>query len=86
MTSIVFNTGRGYSSHGQRIAATQLADGRVQFVDIDRGINHVTKHGCELTQAAVMRAYDACAYGEFVDYAAYVATRRALETLAQSSI
>jgi hypothetical protein len=86
MKFISFNTGRGYTVHGQRIAATQLTDGRVQFVDIDRGINHVTQNECELTQAAVMRAYDACDYGTYVDYAAYAATRRELEVLAQSSI
>jgi len=55
---ISFNTGRGYTEHGQRIAAMQLNDGRVVFVDVDRGIRYVTAERCELTQRAVMRAYD----------------------------
>ena len=55
---LAFNTGRGYTTHGQRIAATQLDDGRVLFVDIDRNIEYVTAEPCPLTQAAVMAAYD----------------------------
>jgi S-methylmethionine-dependent homocysteine/selenocysteine methylase len=55
---ISFNTGRGYTEAGQRIAATQLDDGRVVFVDVDRGIRYATAAPCELTQRAIMRAYD----------------------------
>lgn len=86
MPTIVFNTHRKYSEHGQRIAATKLADGRVQFVDVDRNINHVTKYECELTRAAVMTAYDNSEYGTTSDYNAYAVTRQALEALAHSSI
>ena len=53
-----FNTARHYTVGGQRIAAMQLDDGRVVFVDIDRGINYVTSEPCELCQRAIMRAYD----------------------------
>jgi hypothetical protein len=55
---ISFNTGRGYTEAGQRIAATQLDDGRVLFVDIDRGIEYVTSAPCDFNQRAIMRAYD----------------------------
>ena len=53
-----FNTGRGYTEHAQRIAATQLDTGRVVFVDVDRGLCYVTNEPCELSQRAIMRAYD----------------------------
>ena len=86
MNTIVFNTRREYTKHGQRIAATKLADGRVQFVDVDRNVNHVTKYECELTRAAVMSAYDNCEYGTTSDYNAYATTRQALEALAHSLI
>ena len=58
MKIIAFNTGRGYTAHGQRIAATQLSDGSVAFCDIDRGIDYITTGPCDLTQSAVMSAYD----------------------------
>lgn len=58
MKIIAFNTKRLYSDHGQRIAATQLADGSVAFMDIDRGIDYITTGPCDLTQSAVMAAYD----------------------------
>lgn len=83
MKAIHWNTGRGYSAHGQRMAATQLADGRVQFVDIDRNIDHVTANECDLTVAAVMRAYDHCEYGTRYDYPDYAVTLRELEKVAQ---
>ncbi len=57
--TISFNTGRPYSADGQRIAAGQLDDGRVLFVDLDRRLSYVTATPCELEPAAVMRAYDA---------------------------
>lgn len=56
--TIAFNTGRGYTDKGQRIAATKLECGRVLFVDIDRGITYATAAPCELTQRDVMTAYD----------------------------
>jgi hypothetical protein len=58
MKIITWNTGRLYSDKGQRIAATQLNDGRVMFVDIDRGLEYVTAKPCELGQSAVMACYD----------------------------
>ena len=39
--TIVFNTGRQYSSNGQRIAAMQLDNGAIAFVDIDRGLDYL---------------------------------------------
>lgn len=72
MKTISFNTGRGYSAKGQRIAAGQLECGRVLFIDIDRGLDYVTAEPCELSQRAVMRAYDydstTSAYGIIPDY------------------
>lgn len=56
---IAFNTGRPYSADGQRIAARQLDDGRVLFVDLDRRLRYATATPCELEPAAIMRAYDA---------------------------
>lgn len=71
---IAWNTGRGYSAHGQRIAATMLEDGRIAFVDVDRHISGVTREafmGRDETpvnrrrlQAFVMRDYDNCAYDD----------------------
>jgi len=58
MNIISFNTGRGYTAHGQRIAATQLDDGSVAFCDIDRGIDYITTGPCDLTKSDVMAAYD----------------------------
>ena len=40
--SAAWNTGRGYSRAGQRIAVKVLSDGRVAFYDIDRMIDGVT--------------------------------------------
>jgi hypothetical protein len=54
---IIFNTHRMYSSAGQRIAATQV-DGKTYFVDKDRMIGGVFIEPVELTQRAVMQAYD----------------------------
>lgn len=56
--TIAFNTGRPYSADGQRIAARQLKDGHVFFVDATRNLYYVTDTPCELEPAAVMRAYD----------------------------
>ena len=62
-----FNTGRWYSTKGQRIAAIEV-DGpfdlfdfdstqHVLFVDYDRGITGKIDF-CELTEDDIMRAYD----------------------------
>jgi hypothetical protein len=56
--TLSFNTGRLYTEHGQRIGAARLADGTVAFDDVDRGLYYVTTGPCELSQAAIMRAYD----------------------------
>ena len=58
MSIIRFNTGRMYGADGQRIAATQLSDGRVVFEDVTRGIHYVTQAPCSLEQSAIMSAYD----------------------------
>jgi len=57
-TLLTFNTGRAYTDAGQRIAARKLDDGRVLFVDVDRGIEYVTAEPIELTPRDVMAAYD----------------------------
>lgn len=55
---ITWNTGRYYTEHGQRIAATMLDDGTtVYFVDTDRGIDGHIPNGT-LQRDAIMRAYD----------------------------
>lgn len=57
---IAWNTGRGYSEHGQRIGAV-LVDHLIYFADIDRGIFGVIDADeveVELTPMGVMRAYD----------------------------
>lgn len=58
MAVLSFNSGRFYSSHGQRIAAKQLPDGRVAFLDLDRNIDGITLDKVTLSQASVMYAYD----------------------------
>jgi len=58
MTNILtFNTGWKYSKSGQRIAAT-IHDGKVYFVDHDRGIEGVLRHAVPLMSSAIMDAYD----------------------------
>lgn len=73
MKTLTFNTCRRYTEHGQRIAATKLDDGRVLFVDIDRGIDYVSAEPIELTARAVMAAYDydrtGSVYAALPDYA-----------------
>ena len=57
--TLAFNTGRQYSSAGQRIAAGLLNDGGILFVDIDRGLEYLIPAGvANFTQAAIMAAYD----------------------------
>lgn len=61
MTTIRFNTGRGYTSAGQRIVATLHEDGVVTFFDHDRKVDGEFKlplH-CRLNQVEVMHHYDA---------------------------
>lgn len=57
---LAFNTGRGYSKHGQRIAAVRLHGGKVAFVDIDRGLQYVTTvtTSKEVSEEFVMHCYD----------------------------
>jgi hypothetical protein len=57
--TLVFNTGRQYSEAGQRIAAAQLDDGSILFVDIDRGLEYLIAPGAaRFNQASIMGAYD----------------------------
>lgn len=57
--TLVFNTGRQYSEAGQRIAAAQLDDGSILFVDIDRGLEYLIAPGAaRFTQDSIMGAYD----------------------------
>lgn len=64
MNIITWNTNRWYGEHGQRMAATQLADGAILFTDIDRGIDGIIKphevsgHALRLDKSSVMYAYD----------------------------
>lgn len=85
---IVFNTGRLYSDRGQRIAAERLPCGRVCFVDVDRHLDYVTAAPCNLTQHAVMRAYDhndtISIYEAVPDFDARRTLIAELETLARS--
>jgi hypothetical protein len=56
-----FNTNRGYSANGQRIAWTQLASGNIAMVDIDRGLDYVLAHRADIppTNGTVLALYDA---------------------------
>lgn len=77
MKTLTFNTGREYTQHGQRIAATQLESGHVVILDLDRHIDVVFPVGVELTQSDIMWAYDrnmyttphaiGMSYGEYSD-------------------
>lgn len=58
MKILKFNTQRGYTPDGQRIAATQLESGHVIMVDIDRHVDILFPVGVELTQTDIMQAYD----------------------------
>lgn len=64
MNIITWNTGRKYTANGQRIIATRLENGCVAFYDVDRMIAGVTHEACDLTQHAVMSAYDANKYAD----------------------
>ena len=81
---LIFNTGRLYSEHGQRIAARQFHDG-VLFVDIDRGLDGHIVMG-RLTQERIMLGYDNNhhrPYIQGVSHAEYWAACRELEAAAQ---
>lgn len=56
----VWNTGRKYTVHGQRIAAIKMADSRVAFVDLDRQISGITIFECpdDNLKDFVMKEYD----------------------------
>ena len=86
METISFNTGRGYSAKGQRIAAKRIGD-RVIFVDVDRGLDYVTSGSCELTQRDIMRAYDhnetESIYSVIPDYSLRQSVINELEELAK---
>lgn len=69
----VWNTGRGYTANGQRIAAAALSDKSVIFADVDRGIrgkllDHIPEIYAGRLETAdglkkvVMEAYDANCY------------------------
>jgi hypothetical protein len=58
MKILKFNTQREYTADGQRIVATQLDNGHVIMVDIDRHVDILFPVGVELTQADIMQAYD----------------------------
>lgn len=58
MQDLIFNTGRTYTEHGQRIVARRLESGAIAMLDIDRGIDYLLPPSTKLTPADVMRAYD----------------------------
>jgi len=63
MKTIHFNTGRKYTTNGQRITATLHDDGIVTFYDHDRMIDGefamaAFPYAQDLTWAEVMAAYD----------------------------
>lgn len=58
METITFQTGRDYTEHGQRIAATRIESGEIIIVDIDRHLDVMLPAGVELTQSDIMQAYD----------------------------
>ena len=69
MNRIVFNTGRGYTKEGQRIAAQEVEGGFVA-VDADRGIylfvqDVLGERWTPITQQEVMTAYDRNWYADW---------------------
>jgi hypothetical protein len=58
MKILAFQSGREYTEHGQRIAATQLESGHIILVDVDRHLDVMLPVGVEFTQADIMWAYD----------------------------
>ncbi len=94
---ISFNTGREYSSCGQRIAAVKLSTGNIAFVDHDRGLDGVTPPVDALIDEKkypefVMRHYDNgtaapldCLSGSMGNPDNYYAMRSALRAAAESA-
>jgi hypothetical protein len=64
--TIVFNTGRRYSSHGQRIADIQLDNGAIAVVDIDRVLDYLIPADfspwVKFDQASILSIYDKYSY------------------------
>jgi hypothetical protein len=59
MTIHAFNTGRGYTAKGQRIAWTVLSTGNAAMLDIDRGIDYILIKGeYAWSNQSVLHAYD----------------------------
>lgn len=58
MQVLKFNTNREYSKNGQRIIATQLDNGHIIMVDLDRHIDIMLLAGVDFNQADIMQAYD----------------------------
>jgi len=89
MQSIKFNTGRSYSTNGQRIAASLQDNGDIVFNDIDRSICGIIRAGgltledvitlnC-FTQRAIMESYDK---NEYTDISGDWELRKALADIA----
>lgn len=55
---IAFKTGREYTEHGQRIAATKLESGHIVMLDIDRHIDLMLPAQIDFNQSDIMWAYD----------------------------
>jgi hypothetical protein len=62
MKTLTFKTGRAYTEHGQRIAATQLDSGHIVILDIDRHIDVILPAQIDFTQRDIMWAYDHSMY------------------------
>lgn len=58
MKTLAFKTGREYTEHGQRIAATKLESGHIIMLDIDRQIDYILPAQVDFTQRGIMWAYD----------------------------
>jgi hypothetical protein len=58
MKILAFQSGRDYTEHGQRIAATQLESGHIVMLDIDRHIDYILPAQVDFTQRGIMWAYD----------------------------
>jgi hypothetical protein len=55
---LTFNTNRPYTDKGQRIATIRTGSGAIVMIDIDREIDYLFSPDIELTQNAIMNAYD----------------------------
>jgi hypothetical protein len=95
MTILKFNTGRTYTTNGQRIAAALQENGDIVFVDVDRRIegtiraNGLTRQEIIdfgfFTQRGVLQSYDenqyTCAYDLDDDFATAQQLRDAAESI-----